>query len=56
MQFHRRRYLALVIGALVIGTPPMLASATQPASTARASAAGDPLYRYQWHLSNQGSR
>lgn len=32
----------------------MLASAAQPASTARASAAGDPLYRYQWHLSNQG--
>ncbi|WP_373276528.1 S8 family peptidase [Xanthomonas campestris] len=54
MQLHRRRYLALVIGALVIGTPPMLATATQPASTVRASAAGDPLYRYQWHLSNQG--
>ena len=54
MQLHRRRYLALVIGALVIGTPPMVATAAQPTGTTRASAAGDPLYRYQWHLSNQG--
>ncbi|MDC8745113.1 S8 family serine peptidase [Xanthomonas campestris] len=32
----------------------MLATAAQPASTARASVASDPLFRYQWHLSNQG--
>ncbi|ENZ96782.1 extracellular serine protease [Xanthomonas fragariae] len=55
MKLLRRRYIALMIGALVIGTPPMLATAAQPASTARAGdAKGDPLLRYQWHLSNEG--
>ncbi|WP_426802138.1 S8 family peptidase [Xanthomonas campestris] len=54
MSLSRRRYLALVISALVIGAPPMLATAADSASITRDSAAGDPLFRYQWHLSNQG--
>ncbi|MCC4632432.1 S8 family serine peptidase [Xanthomonas dyei] len=57
MKLLRRRYLAPTIGALVIATSPLLATAAQPASPASAGdAKGDPLLRYQWHISNQGQQ
>lgn len=50
MKLFRRRYLALLIGTL-----PMLGTAAQPAGLASAGdAKGDPLLRYQWHISNEG--
>lgn len=55
MKLRRRRHLALIISALVGGTLPMLAAAVQPINLARTGEAkGDPLLRYQWHLSNEG--
>ncbi|WP_181108899.1 S8 family peptidase [Xanthomonas arboricola] len=42
-----------MIGAVLIGSAPLAALAAQPAMAARATA-GDPLLRYQWHISNQG--
>ncbi|CAD0340888.1 Microbial serine proteinase [Xanthomonas hortorum pv. pelargonii] len=53
MNLFHRRHLALLIGAVLIGSPPIAALAAQPATAARANA-GDPLLRYQWHISNQG--
>ncbi|KQQ74588.1 peptidase S8 [Xanthomonas sp. Leaf131] len=59
MNSFRRRSLALLIGAALITSVPLSALAETPvtAATTTASAkakAGDPLLRYQWHLSNQG--
>ncbi|WP_172453234.1 S8 family peptidase [Xanthomonas arboricola] len=42
-----------MIGAVLIGSAPLAALAAQPAMAALATA-GDPLLRYQWHISNQG--
>ncbi|MBB4130048.1 subtilisin family serine protease [Xanthomonas arboricola] len=48
-----------MIGTLLITGAPLSAGAATPAASATATAAskdkaGDPLLRYQWHLSNQG--
>jgi len=57
-----RRPLALLIGALLIGSTSLSALAASPAAAVintadntNAKASGnDPLLRYQWHISNQG--
>ncbi|MCC4605405.1 S8 family serine peptidase [Xanthomonas campestris] len=65
MNSFRRQPLAVSIGALVIASTSLSALAAPPvmavtsnainATTATAKSGGsDPLYRYQWHLSNQG--
>ncbi|WP_372393411.1 S8 family peptidase [Xanthomonas sp. NCPPB 3582] len=65
MNSFRRQSLALSIGALLIGSSSLSALATPPVTAATSNAinaitasarsqGSDPLYRYQWHLSNQG--
>ncbi|UXA53876.1 S8 family serine peptidase [Xanthomonas prunicola] len=67
MNSFRRRPLASLIGALLIGSAPHSVLAATPAAaaatlahinathSATAKATGtDPLFRYQWHLLNQG--
>ena len=59
MNSFRRRPLALLIGALLIGSAPPSALAAAPVTAVNANAnvssnSNDPLLRYQWHLLNQG--
>ncbi|MCC4607375.1 S8 family peptidase [Xanthomonas campestris] len=44
-----------MLSTLMVSSSPLIATAAQPASALRAgTAGGDPLLRYQWHISNQG--
>ncbi|KTF36228.1 S8 family peptidase [Xanthomonas vesicatoria] len=65
MNSFRRQPLALSIGALLIASTSLSALATPPVTAVTSNAinaitvsaesrGSDPLYRYQWHLSNQG--
>ncbi|MEA5124811.1 S8 family peptidase [Xanthomonas floridensis] len=65
MNSFRRQPLALSIGTLLIASTPLSALATPPVTAVTSNAINaitvsaesrrsDPLYRYQWHLSNQG--